>query len=128
MMLIKDFYTIQQIEEVHQKLEATLILNADHQVYQGHFPEQPVVPGVVQLQIVKELLEKHLDKKLTINNMSQAKFLGLIVPDTNPVQFTIAYSFTEEQTIKADATIETTNGMATKAKIVYNITIIPVFP
>jgi len=120
MMLIKDFYTIQQIEEVHQKLEATLILNADHQVYQGHFPEQPVVPGVIQLQIVKELLEKHLDKKLTINSMSQAKFLSLILPHSGPLQFSITFNFTDDQFLKADATIETPNGVATKAKIIFH--------
>jgi len=119
MTLLKNFYTIQALEATDQKLEATLILNVDHPVYQGHFPGQPVVPGVVQLQMVKELLEEHLNKLLTINNMSQAKFLSLIVPDTNPIQFTIAFSCTEEQTIKADATIETKNGVATKAKFTY---------
>jgi len=118
-MLIKNFYTIQTFEATDQKLEATLILNVDHPVYQGHFPGQPVVPGVIQLQMVKELLEKHLKKKLTISNMSQAKFLSLIVPDASPIQFTITFSFTEEQPVKADATIETTNGVATKAKITY---------
>lgn len=119
MMLIKNFYTILSLEVTNQKLEATILLNADHAVYQGHFPGQPVMPGVIQLQMVKELLEDHLEKKLTINKMSQAKFLGLIVPDANPLQFSITFSFIEDQLIKADANIASKNGVVTKAKITY---------
>mgnify|MGYP000156204278 CR=1 FL=1 len=94
MMLVKDFYTVLSIEVENQKLQATIRLNPDHALYQGHFPEQPVVPGVMQMQIMKEILEQQVQQKLQVNNISQVKFLNMIIPNVEPLQFSFSFQTT----------------------------------
>lgn len=59
-------------------------LNPYHIVYTGHFPGHPVTPAVVQMQIVHELLEDLLGKKLKLIAMPQCKFLNILDPIETP--------------------------------------------
>ena len=53
-MLLENFYKIIHIKEREDGKQAIEIeLNPGHVLYQGHFPGQPVVPGVCTLQIIK---------------------------------------------------------------------------
>jgi 3-hydroxyacyl-[acyl-carrier-protein] dehydratase len=64
-MLQPDFYSfIRIVSNGSSSLEASFLLNPKHAIFAGHFPGQPVVPGVCMLQIIKEGLEQALDKKL----------------------------------------------------------------
>lgn len=57
-MLLENFYKIIHIKEREDGKQAIEIeLNPGHVLYQGHFPGQPVVPGVCTLQIIKESAE-----------------------------------------------------------------------
>ena len=82
-MLILEFYTIEDFQLAENKVIAKLRLNPKHEIYTGHFPDQPIVPGVVQLQIVKELVEKATNQKMMMTEMSFAKFLRMIIPQTS---------------------------------------------
>ncbi|MCH5599874.1 hypothetical protein [Niabella ginsengisoli] len=79
-MLIDNLYTIEQFDNANEKLTATIIIDEGHKIFEGHFPGQPVLPGVCQLQIVKELLEKGLNKTLFLSEASQCKFLQMVDP------------------------------------------------
>ena len=59
----------------------TIKLNAGHLVYSGHFPGRPVTPGVIQIQIVHELSEKHFQQKLKLLTLAQCKFLKILNPE-----------------------------------------------
>ena len=120
-MLVKNFYTILSFDSSDQHLEATLLFNPDHEVYLGHFPGQPVVPGVIQLQIVKELFEQHLKRKLKLVSMLQAKFLMIIVPDKQMVLISISYKQTDESSFQVDASIGANQQTATKLKAIYSL-------
>lgn len=84
-MLIKDFYTIQDFMAGNSQIKAAILLNVNHEVYKGHFPGQPVVPGVIQIQILRELSEKAFGRKLFIGEVSSAKYLNMIVPGDKPI-------------------------------------------
>jgi 3-hydroxyacyl-[acyl-carrier-protein] dehydratase len=71
------------ISENGNEIHAVVELNSNHPVYDGHFKEQPVVPGVMQLQIVKEILEYQLNQELFMNDIKQVKYLKPIVPNNN---------------------------------------------
>jgi 3-hydroxyacyl-[acyl-carrier-protein] dehydratase len=71
----------------------TIKLNSDHIVYAGHFPGHPVTPGVIQLQIVHELSERHLRGNLRLLTMSQSKFLKILNPEETSL-LTIQVDFT----------------------------------
>ena len=81
--LVEDFYKIVDISENKNEIHAVVELNSNHPVYDGHFKEQPVVPGVMQLQIVKEILEYQLNQELFMNDIKQVKYLKPIVPNNN---------------------------------------------
>lgn len=80
-MLNPSFYHIvKQHTADNGELQYDLQLNAAHGVFQGHFPGQPVVPGVFTTQIIQELVEGHTGKKLRFVKARKIKFLMMIDP------------------------------------------------
>ena len=94
-MLIKNFYTIQHLSTVDNKVDAVVLLNSSHEVYKGHFPGQPVVPGVIQIQMLRELAEKALGQKLFISEVTSAKYLNMIIPNSKPLIVAFSYKSAE---------------------------------
>jgi 3-hydroxyacyl-[acyl-carrier-protein] dehydratase len=80
MKLIDDLFVIQKYAATGRGFTASIHLDPAHVVYQGHFPGHPVTPGVVQMQIVHELLERQLEKKLRLVQMPQCKFVRILDP------------------------------------------------
>ena len=117
-MLIPDFYTVQKIETTEGTIIADVRLNPDHEIYKGHFPEQPVVPGVLQLQIIREVLEESLDQQLFISRVNSAKYLRMITPDTSAeITITIRYKASGEKEYQVSALIGSGETIFTKAKL-----------
>ncbi|WP_177761865.1 3-hydroxyacyl-ACP dehydratase [Flavobacterium sp. I3-2] len=84
-MLLNDFYSLTKLENMNDSNYKALIhLNASHDIFKGHFPDNPVTPGVCMLQIIKEITEKIVSKKLFMNQCSNVKFMALINPEVNP--------------------------------------------
>ena len=94
-MLLNNFFTvIQQIEtnEANNKADfpvrrfkIAIKLNPEHPVYKGHFPGNPVVPGVCQVQMIKELSSAVLNTELVIHKADNIKFLSMILPAASPL-------------------------------------------
>lgn len=82
-MLIEGLYTIKSLEQNEQEVKASVKLNAAHEVFKGHFPGSPVMPGVCMIQMIKELTEQTLNKKLFLNVASNVKFMAIINPVVN---------------------------------------------
>ena len=81
MRLLNDFFKVLDTSPTAAGFVATIQLNPGHIVYTGHFPGFPVTPGVIQIQIVQELLEQHLGRKLRLSTMPQCKFLKILNPN-----------------------------------------------
>lgn len=86
-MLLNDFFKIKSSTNGEGKLISQIKLNAAHKIYGGHFPGNPVTPGVVQMQMVKEILENHFGKELKLKTMSRCKFLKILSPVETPTLF-----------------------------------------
>lgn len=103
MMLMNDFFKILNSSRSNNEFISTIKLNPNHIVYTGHFPGHPVTPGVIQIQIVHELLEHHLDRKLVLKKMPKCKFLNILNPnDTSQIDVHINYEH-QEKLIKIKA-------------------------
>jgi 3-hydroxyacyl-[acyl-carrier-protein] dehydratase len=63
----------------------TIELNPTHPIYAGHFPGNPVVPGVCQVQIIKELVASIIEKEASLLKSDNIKFLSIIDPVKTPV-------------------------------------------
>jgi 3-hydroxyacyl-[acyl-carrier-protein] dehydratase len=88
-MLAGVFYKVHDISteqpaEGHFSVTAGISLDPGHTIYQGHFPGNPVVPGVCQIQIVKELVETTVGEALKLIESDTVKFLNMISPQKNP--------------------------------------------
>jgi 3-hydroxyacyl-[acyl-carrier-protein] dehydratase len=105
-MLIDNFYHITDLKKTEDTLQAEIRLNPDHALYKGHFPQQAVVPGVMQIQIVKEILEEELNQGLLIREVTVAKYFRPITPQEHPVlNIDIAYKLSETGDYMIDASI-----------------------
>lgn len=83
-MLLQDFYTVDKIDAINEgKYLATITLNKDHAIFKGHFPGNPVTPGVCMMQIIKELTESVLNVSLTMVSTTNVKFMAIINPEVN---------------------------------------------
>ena len=80
MILNDTFYTVTELTKGENALDATIKLNASHAIFEGHFPNNPVTPGVVEMEIVKEILSLGLEKPLKMKTMSSCKFLAVLNP------------------------------------------------
>ena len=92
MILKDDFYTITQLTEENNTIQATLKLNPEHPVFEGHIPGQPVVPGVCMVQMIKEILETVTGKTAMLQQSDHIKFLSVIDP-RNTLQITTSIRY-----------------------------------
>lgn len=84
-MLIKDYYTIESVSKQDDGTTLFQIsLRPDCVVYEGHFPGEPVSPGVCNIQMIKECAEQVSGKPLLLNNLQQCKLTTLVTPVQHP--------------------------------------------
>lgn len=104
-MLKDQFYTVlSQRTAGAGTIEANIRFHADHEIFKGHFPEVPIVPGVCTMQLLKEFLEQELNRSLTLRSAGIIKFLGMINPlETPEVDVKLSYTQLEELSWKVEA-------------------------
>ena len=83
-LLLGSFFAVVASTATPGQLRAQLRLNAHHAVFSGHFPGQPVVPGVCVLAMLKEVLAQHLGKALLLRHCGHVKFVHPINPLAMP--------------------------------------------
>lgn len=106
MILLNDFFTLEDKQVTKGEISATLVINAGHKIFDGHFPNQPVVPGVCMMQMVKEIVESAMDKETNLVQATDMKFLAVIDPtQNNRIQATIKHSTVENGMINVQATL-----------------------
>jgi len=79
--LLNELFEVLESSTGEAGFVATIKLYPDHIVYAGHFPGHPVTPGVVQMQIIHELLEMHFRRNLKLTTLPQCKFLKILNPN-----------------------------------------------
>lgn len=96
-MQLKDFYKLNNLEVSENSATAKITINKDHEIFKGHFPGNPVTPGVCMMQIIKELTEQIVGQKLFMQSSSNIKFMAIINPEINPdLELTLEIAETEE--------------------------------
>jgi len=80
MILQNSLYSIKSKLVTGLEIRYDIVLDASHFIYQAHFPGDPITPGVCVIQIAKELLEDHLQQRLSVKSVKNVKFLREISP------------------------------------------------
>ena len=107
-MLFNKLYTIRHLEmrQDGSGLVAEIELDPLHPVFEGHFPGNPLLPGVCTVQIIKELLEKVLNRSLIMTKAKNIKYLGFVNPGSMPLlSFVLQMNPTEDGVIICSATV-----------------------
>lgn len=104
-MLQNDFFTLSNLEIEGSAIKADLVINAGHRIFEGHFPGQPVVPGVCMMQMVKEIVEQVIGRKTNLIKANEMKFLAIIDPlKNNVISAILNYSIEENGNLIVSAT------------------------
>ncbi len=99
-------FNCESVEGSQTKLLVTVSLNDSHPIFTGHFPGNPVVPGVCQIQMIKELVEKAVKQQLRLTESDNIKFLSMISPlVNNQLEFVVQIKPSEERQIVVIASI-----------------------
>jgi 3-hydroxyacyl-[acyl-carrier-protein] dehydratase len=97
--LLNDFYSIEnQLISNEGKIITTILLNENHPIFKGHFEQMPVVPGVCQTQLIKEILQEETKKNLVLSKGTNIKFMAMIVPQEHP-KLSVEIGFKKENDI-----------------------------
>jgi 3-hydroxyacyl-[acyl-carrier-protein] dehydratase len=120
-MLLKDFYTVQTITKVDDyNYEVIIFVNEKHEVFKGHFPGNPIMPGVCMMQIIKELTETITKSTLILKTLSNVKFMALINPFNTPeLRLELSIVVTDDDMIKVKNTTYFNETVALKLSSVY---------
>jgi 3-hydroxyacyl-[acyl-carrier-protein] dehydratase len=120
-MVLKDFYKILSLENTtDSKYDAIILVNDKHAVFKGHFPDNPIMPGVCMIQIIKELSETITKSNLMMQTLSNVKFMALINPEVTPeLRLELDITTTEDGLVKVKNTTYFNETVALKLSNVY---------
>jgi 3-hydroxyacyl-[acyl-carrier-protein] dehydratase len=107
-MLLNKLYKIRSLNAIADGsgFMAEIELDPRHPLFEGHFPGNPILPGVCTVQIIRELLEQSVQKSLRMTRAGNIKYLGFVNPVIMPV-LTIQLQIkpAEGSTVSCSATI-----------------------
>jgi 3-hydroxyacyl-[acyl-carrier-protein] dehydratase len=120
-MLLEDFYKILSVESISDSQHrATILINEKHVVFKGHFPDNPIMPGVCMMQIIKELTEQITGDSLVMQKLIDVKFTALINPFITPeLRLELDINTTEEGLVKVKNTSYFNDTLALKLSCLY---------
>jgi len=63
------------------EISADIHVPSDSPWFDGHFPEEPILPGVAQIGMVFDAIKKAHNHELTVSSVRRVRFKGMIRPD-----------------------------------------------
>ena len=87
-----------------------MALNGECEVFQAHFPGQPITPGVCILQMVTELLEDCTGRQLAVTRVKNAKFLTVLTPVVASINVSLTNVGEDDGVYSAQSVLSDANG------------------
>jgi len=88
-------FKITSVQQNDNELLAMVSLNEKNELFEGHFPNNPIMPGVLNIEILEKILDEKLKKQ--IKQINQIKFLKPVVPNQNePLEYKLEVSIKPE--------------------------------
>ncbi len=102
-----EVYKIQAISNQESTLHAQLNINVNHPVFEGHFPQRAVLPGVIQIGMIKSVLSEYFAKQYRLRSAKNVKYLSMVLPDKNQnLDLEIKYTENEDNQLKVKAVLK----------------------
>jgi 3-hydroxymyristoyl/3-hydroxydecanoyl-(acyl carrier protein) dehydratase len=74
-----------------QQFVLSVVFNKEHWIYQAHFPQRPVTPGAMVLQVAEDLINKGNGEKFKMVTSKNIRFFNVITPNAEEICFKISY-------------------------------------
>ena len=104
--MLLNYYSIKNQQTTESTTLFDVMLLPECEVYKGHFPGMPVAPGVCNIQMIKECVERIIGKPLLLESITQCKFITIITPHQHhELQVSIELTENDENQIKTTALI-----------------------
>ncbi|MDR1223489.1 MAG: beta-hydroxyacyl-ACP dehydratase [Tannerella sp.] len=84
MTLLNDYFKIDSRTADHDETLFRITLLPEYRAYAGHFPGNPVSPGVCNIQMIRECAQLLTGKRLFLGYISQCRLSAVITPQTTP--------------------------------------------
>lgn len=117
MILNESLYKIHDIAREGNSATIRVELLSSHPIYAGHFPGQPVVPGVCTLTIIKECIEKVLERSTSYASIKECKYMSALIPEEK-LYIIISITIDENKNVKALVYRDSTQETVLKLKAV----------
>ena len=118
MTLLNDFFHILSADIQETEWNFKVELSPDHAIFKAHFPDIPVVPGVCQLGMVRELLSSRLGQPLLLSHIQNIKFMNIISPKDDAAFFLRLSKFAfSDGVFRLNAVIDNENAVFSKMSV-----------
>jgi 3-hydroxyacyl-[acyl-carrier-protein] dehydratase len=95
-------------------------LDPAHPIFKGHFPDNPIVPGVCQVQMITESLQSVTGKKIYLKEADNIKFLSMINPvETETLIIDLALKLLPDHMFSVQATLSAKDQVYFKFKGIF---------
>ena len=71
---------IQQVTKDDNKISATLCFDNDFVGFKGHFPQNPILPGICFLETVLVLIQQLKGRTVRMSELIVSKFFAVVTP------------------------------------------------
>ncbi len=105
----------EQRRETDGSLSAIARFSADFTGFKGHFENQPILPGICQLELVRAVVARELGKPLVLLQVKNVKYLRVVRPEEElAVKVNVSNC---ADTLLIDATIKASDSLISKIKL-----------
>lgn len=77
--IIQNMSVVNRIES--GDIEAKVAFASDFTGFDGHFPDNPILPGICKIQTVIAVYEQLKQQKVSLLELKQVKFFAPVLPD-----------------------------------------------
>ncbi|MCK5164611.1 MAG: hypothetical protein KAQ72_12885 [Desulfobacula sp.] len=105
------------LKKDNQHINASFQFKEDLDLFKGHFPGNPILPGIFQIEMVKYSLEKSFDTCLLIKSVKKTKFSSLIHPGKT-VYLDITINIKENSLFNVKAVLRVDDTIAGKINLI----------
>ena len=121
MNYLDNLFIVKSTETTETSFVAVLRCNPEHQIYQAHFPGNPITPGACLLQTTGELLQRKLGRPLFLKSSKNVKYLNVLIPaEDKEVRFTFSNLAESETECKAQVVIADETQVYTKMSLTFS--------
>jgi len=78
------WYMLKEIKRSDEdEIRANIYVPAESSWFDGHFPGEPILPGVAQIGMVFDVIKKVRNQNLKISSMRRVRFKRIVRPDAS---------------------------------------------